>query len=253
MDYWKCIQTISNFATIIAIIIAIKQYLNYLQKKEENLKRVIGIVRSNIDVIKVWTSLEKGGYPKSREVNTMNEQFYYWGNPFTKVFEIGNNINKIPFLPEFESLSNEINEAIAQVNQQIVSFNSYLDDIKQFKYSDPRIAVSIAIKLKEKLQNFDDCEKDYIKMLVEMYRILHFEMIGDENKRGLYYYSKEVDNLIKKEEGKKHNKIKNLYFFYYLFLFFILFTIITPFVYFYFFNLSNLSIYRHILFLVFFI
>lgn len=225
---------IASLATVIAIVVAMWQFKDWVEKKRSDLIRILKILKVNVSIIGSWTSLEKGGYHKVDLKNAIKDKFKAWGNPFTQVFPIGESINQIPLLPEFEKLSDDLNETIASLNQEITSFNSYLEDIRQFKYSDPKTAIDIHLKINGVIkEELTDYEMNYAKKLTEMYIILHFEMIADEKEKRLFFWCKKLHNILPTEEKKIMKKEKIYYLLWILsiiFLFLLLLPLINIFV-----------------------
>ena len=129
MDLINYYSGLANIATIIVLLFAGWQFVEWKKKRKSELKHIMGILKSHVKVVSSWASLKGGGYHKKDQQKTIKKNFKIWGNPFHQVFEMDKSINLIPILPGIEKLGSNFNQALANLNQEIVSFNSYLRDI----------------------------------------------------------------------------------------------------------------------------
>lgn len=209
----RSISIIADIVTISGIIGLIIAYLGYRNKekdkKNQEVKeklRVINSVKHQLEVIGHWTGFENGGYHERDRADWMQKEFKIRGNPFHFIFDVqAASLNNINILPAIATLPGEVNEAIAWTNQWITSFSTLLKDIKRFAYSrDPHKNIVLHLKLNNALENNELTEEEelFAKKLVEMYTILHFQVIGDEEKRALHFWHKRLKCLLEKVEDE---------------------------------------------------
>lgn len=214
------ISLIANIVTIIGIgglLLAYRDYKNrQKEEKQKKLTETIRAVRSvkyQLDVIGKWTGFAGGGYKKKDQKAWIKSQSSIVGNPFHLIYKIEySSLKDLSVLPAIEFFSDEINEAIAWVKQWVTSFNVMNEDIKKFSYSrNPMKNIILhlkkngAIKIKPTLE-----EQQFMTKLLEMYTLLHFEVIGDETTKTLHYWHKRLKSLLDKLEKETLEKISKL-------------------------------------------
>ena len=214
------ISLIANIVTIIGIVGLLLAYRDYKNRQNEEKKkkltetiRAVRSVKHQLDVIGKWTGFSGGGYKQKDQASWIKSQANIVGNPFHSVFNIEySSIINLGVLPAMEYFSNDINEAIAFVEQWVTSFNSNLEGIKRFSYSrtaDSNIILHLKLNKAIKVGLTTE-EKRFVSKLVEMYTILHFQIIGDETTKTLHFWHKRLKSLLDKLEKETEKTINNL-------------------------------------------
>lgn len=210
VDVQNTIRFISDLITIlglITLIIALVEY--YKRKNEEKNKiaeekmRVIKTAKYQLATIGRWTGFEGGGYREKDLEAWKQREFITRANPFHAIYKINDSfLRNLSSLPGTHIFNNKVNEAIAWLLQWITSFNSYLQEIIEFKFSrDTQKNIILGKKLNSgDISKLDQEELDFANKLVNMYATLHFEIISDENNQRLHYWHKKIINLLNDEE-----------------------------------------------------
>ena len=157
-----------------------------------------------------WTNYSGNGYPTSEKEVIVRNQRLIWSSPLHVVFYTeATALQNIWSFPGITQLPNEIIEKIAPLNQEITNFKSYLDKISSFSSSvDSTTAINIENKLWKRRDSlnkevvFSEKEIEICDKLLDMYKLLHFQIIGDLNTNRLHRKHKALLNLVIKNLKK---------------------------------------------------
>jgi hypothetical protein len=192
--------------------------ISYDIKALSEKNRSIILLKKQLEIIGEWTSYREGGYHKWDQEKTQVEAADSWGNPFHNIFNSETSaLSQVIVLPGTYKLSDEIIENLVMLNQEITSFNNYIADIRSFKYSRDSykniiLHLKIGSKKYKSIKNLlkrskinseiDGGEEDAFRTkLIELYSGLHFDLIGDEfTKRLFYRHKKTYESVIEKEK-----------------------------------------------------
>jgi hypothetical protein len=220
LSFSNAISFIANIVTIAGIALLVFAYLDYKNKQKEEKKdklkeilRAISSVKYQLKVIGDWCNSQKGGYHEKDISDWIKKERNIRGNPFHNIFMIEySSIKDLTVLPAIEYFNEEISESVARVNQWITSFNSTLNDIKQFSLTrDSDKNIILHLKLNKVLTVKITPEEDrFISKLVEMYAILHFQIIGDQTTETLYFWYKKLVSLLRELEKQTLENLKKL-------------------------------------------
>jgi hypothetical protein len=216
----ELISFFANIVTILGIVGLWIVYIDYKNRKREEKRerlnetlRAIRSVKYQLSVIGRWTNFENGGYSVKDQTEWVKKEIKIRGNPFHAIFKIEySSLKDLNALPAIAYFTDDINEAIAWVKQWVASFNCFLQDIKDFSYSrnaDKNIILHLKLNNAVKVKT-DTEEERFMAKLLEMYAILHFEIIGDEKNKKLHYWHKRLRDLLDKLEKSTEQKIKEL-------------------------------------------
>ncbi len=229
------IAHLSNWATIIGVPLGVFVFLlagvEYLNRKKDKelgkqgeILQGINSIKSQLLTMRGWTGTHPN-YSIPKEIDKKEfEKNWYENNytramPFMQVFEIESTaLHAITTLPAVKYFSDGILEEIAELNQALTSFNSFLSEIRAFKFSrDAYKNLILTKKLKETkgltsyLDVLDDEERLFAEQLLRYQFVLHFQLIGDDNKNisGVYYWhEKLLKSLTDLEDKTKQEIIK---------------------------------------------
>lgn len=198
----------ADIATIIGVIGLGITVWEYFRRKTEERRRAVKSIWYQLGVMRHWTGYLKGGYPseKKREVieGHVKNLESPWGKPFGANLPAENSaLNNLSLLPAITYLPDEINKAIAYLNQSVMNFNSYLLEIRDFKNSRGAIKNIALLEKLEKKETLDKEEGGFRKILIGMYATLHYDLIGgegDKNEAFYHWHKKLTDSLIKGEK-----------------------------------------------------
>ncbi len=207
INYQQNISLIADIFTSLAFLGVILAYVDYKQKQHFFKKQVLLALKSQLEVIGIWSGYGGNGYNALEKEGVINGQKIAWSNPFHLIFSTESTaLQNILSLPGITSLDNEIVEKISPLNQEIENFNSYLNQINTFVRSIPYdVAISIDYKLKKYTDPFSDItlltdsEKGLCKKILDMYIVLHFQIIGDDSTGRLYKRLKDLLNIVKND------------------------------------------------------
>jgi hypothetical protein len=103
--------------------------------------------------------------------------------------------------PGLTNSNAEIINLISPLNQEILSFNAMLEDIRAFKFSwGAQESIKLHLKLSGLIEEeLTDDEVRFAKKLTEMYEVLHSQNIGDDKSGRLHQKQKELYDLVIKE------------------------------------------------------
>lgn len=210
-SFLSILANLITIAGIIGLYIAWKQYKN-LEKGKKKTKitgklHLILAIKNQLAIIGEWTSYEGEGYSGNGKEWAENSQTQR-ANPFLMITDIDSvALQRVALLPTIQDLgkkTNEINEAIAQVNKWLTIFASYLTEIRAFKFSrEPSKNIALSKKLKQgmKLAELDAGEeRDFAEQLLIFQRVLHFDLISDEKGKKFHYWHKKLFQLINELE-----------------------------------------------------
>jgi hypothetical protein len=214
----EIISFIANIVTILGVIGLSIAYLEYRSKQKEEKKRslketlrAIKSIKFQLDTFGEWTNFINGGYSKKDLASWQASQYSFRGNPFNLIYKIEfSYLKTINSLPAVEYFDDEINEALAWTSQWVESFNTMLDDTKEFAYSRD---ADKNVLLNQKLANNSKLTKEevaFMDLLVDRYTKLHFETIGDNTTKHLHYWHKKLRDLLDDLEKKTQKKISKL-------------------------------------------
>jgi hypothetical protein len=108
--------------------------------------------------------------------------------------------------------SDDINRAIAWLNQWITSFNSYLAEIRAFKFSFPGYENILRNQkiIDKRITDLSPVERLISDTLLDMYVVLHFEIISDMTEEKLHYWHKKLSDALKELEEKTKKELDKL-------------------------------------------
>lgn len=205
------LSVIAEIATISGMFGIVFAVYKYHADRKDNRRQILIALKSQLNVIGLWTNYEGNGYSVSKINQISEENKIAWMNPFHRVFDTdATAIQNIWQLDGIELLPNHIIEKIAPLNQIILSFNNYLKQINGFCLSiDPVVAVKINIKLNSSTELskihalLSRDESSMCTQLLNMYITLHFTIIGDSTNGSLHKQHKELLDLVKQSLGEE--------------------------------------------------
>jgi hypothetical protein len=193
------ISDLSNWVTITGVLIGVfgfilagAEYLN--RKKDKELSKLgeilqgINSIKSQLLTMREWTGKNSGYFiPKNEDKNQFEKKWFeshkFRAMPSMQVFEIENTaLHHITTLPAVKYFSDNILEEIAELNQALTSFNSFLSEIRSFKFSRGSDKnVILTKKLKDfkvetgYLDILDHEERAFAEQLLRYQFVLHFQ------------------------------------------------------------------------------
>ncbi len=221
---WANISSIITTASVITAVFSyFEQKIKYSVNEYKKTIHLITALRSQLNVIGSWAGANKGGY----RVDQFDELIKNadWGDPFSLVFNLSpGNLNQVLLVPEIMILSKDLVDAITRLNQEIISFNAVLEDIRMFKFSqNPSKNIYLHLKIKGEnvpdavevvgglLKNEEKADVEIFRLkLVELYVGLHINHIGDklrEDNQRLHFWHHACLMLL--EDAERNYRIKN--------------------------------------------
>lgn len=199
----ELIALTASIVTIISLLAIWWPIIIYFEKKNDEKKRILITLRSQLEVLGSWAGYTTGGYSSdsASRAARIDNNWKTWGNPFHQVFKIDTALQTVWIQPGLTNSNTEIINLISPLNQEILSFNAMLEDIRVFKFS---WGAQEAIKLHLKLSGINEeklteDEVRFAKKLTEMYEVLHSQNIGDDKSGRLHQKHKELYDLVVSE------------------------------------------------------
>jgi len=214
------LQDWADFITILGVIGLLLAFWKYHKEIKENKRnklkeklRLVRAIKYQLEVIGTWSSFNKGGYHKWDRSDWIQKEFSDRANPFHIIFELESSfLQNINLLPAIKDLDEEVIEAISYLNQEIISFNTALEEIRLFKYSRPADKnIILHLKLNGIIKDeLTKEENNFCKKLVEFYALLHFDIISDENYQRLHYWHKKLKSKLDSLEKDLEKQLNSL-------------------------------------------
>jgi len=206
---YKNIQVplIADFCTILALLGVAFVFWQYFQGKKQDKKQALLALKNQLNVVCEWASCKDNAYVQANKEEYRKMMTFKWCNPFHVVYHTETTaIETIWSFSGMCLLSDKIIERVANLNQCIENFNSYLNKINAFSDSiNPSVAIKIKEVLDKRMNPFEECshledeERNICKRLYDMYTYLHFNLIGDDSFNGLHKQCKELIVIINEE------------------------------------------------------
>ncbi len=219
------LSVVADVVTILGILGLVLAYIEYRGRvKDEERQKIretlhaITAIKSQLVTIGYWTGYGMGGYKTENQGKWIQDQYLERANPFHKIFALDYSyLKNVTALPGVQTFDVATNQALAWVVQWCSSFNSFLDEIQEFKYSRPtdkNIALqqkfSIAKSRCELYDSLDDDEKIFTDTLLNMYIRLHFTIISDERNRALHFWHKRLLDALNRLETTKNQELNEI-------------------------------------------
>ena len=217
--------SVADIVTILGIFGLLLAYIDYRNKlKEEKRKRIretinaITSIKSQLKTIGHWTGYDNGGYKEGDAEKWIQTSYLEISQPFHKVYKLEYSyLKNISALPGIESFDESTNQALAWLIQWCSNFNSFLEEIENFKYSraaEKNILLNQKAKAAKSNKEFygmlDEDEKFFTDNLLNMYTTLHFQIIADENKQFLHFWHKRLLTMLDSLEVAKKKELEEL-------------------------------------------